>query len=1081
MSGRNKVLMISLVSLVLLGLGACWLLLDPDAGRNRPGASSKAQRSEAAQLSDDDIDRANRGKAGRCGSGGPDTGPVRAGNTAGGTGAGKAGVEGAEDPKTDQPVDSAINPEEVNAAIAGHLLVRVTERTEDRPLPGCNVFFPVRGSKLEAEGGDVKVDASLSGLRKRTNKFGACIWSAAELAKLAGKEPQDPALKGTSVLVTQTGYADLFEPLAIPDLSKGAEVTLKMFSAVRVTGKVRERRGGIVKHIKLDVLQTSGQGAGAPQNRFTVEVDGIGEFAMKVADAFVYRFEVKAAGYAAYTSRDFDFRRDEREVSIILEPARGISGVVTGAGKPVEGAKVSAPNDGMTVFTDAEGKFAFDMVADRIWTNDVILRFSAKGFAPQNKSVLANDHAVKVELLSEGTLVAQVVNSKGDPVPGTSVSCTYIEGQARYPYDNEISDEQGKVKFGGFGEGRVVLTASFEDLASDPVALDVKPGFAAGEAKLLLRTAATVTGRVTSGGSPVMGATVALDGKPATATDADGNYSLGGMQPGDHTVKILNQFPISDEQIRQLPVFTTDGKTFYYLPAERKLKLKLAAQEVVDFDCQAFDAKVDRKITVKISTQPREAVTGVQVTVKPILGAPPAGVEAPKTMLIALDMPEGAKDLALSLLDGVTYELSLVHNRYFTATLSPSALAGVPDGGSIEVTLERAFIIKGYVKDSEGNGLENVGLSKDRNNPWAQGATTDIHGYFEFGQLREDSYLITAFKTAYYQEKVEVKIEGRDPDPLEIKLVGANEIRIVVKDGGTPQAGAHILIYRNDAEGENPDDYKRPFDIGTTDANGEKYINFHWIRNYQIVATLGGKIAYTNFNNVAEVPEREVVIDLETAFTLKGSVIDADSQVALSGVTIRAHAAAGGPPGLEGNFFQVETDSAGNFSASVPSGNFWFYVPQTASHKALSTQGSNVPAGASNIVLQVVVRDDIQGNYAQIISFTTPTQMVAGQPYEVEVQVKNMGSTTWSSAGQQPWRLGSQAPRDNTRWGMGRVPIADGIEVAPKQIYTFRFTVTAPTKAGTYDMQWQMVQDGKEWFGQVTQKLQVTVTPADPG
>ncbi len=43
----------------------------------------------------------------------------------------------------------------------------------------------------------------------------------------------------------------------------------------------------------------------------------------------------------------------------------------------------------------------------------------------------------------------------------------------------------------------------------------------------------------------------------------------------------------------------------------------------------------------------------------------------------------------------------------------------------IEVQLERAFMIKGYVKDSEGNGLEGVGLSKDKNNKWNQTATTD--------------------------------------------------------------------------------------------------------------------------------------------------------------------------------------------------------------------------------------------------------------------------------------------------------------------------------------------------------------------
>lgn len=1078
---RKPILIVALSALVLLGLAAGWLLLSPsEHERGRFGAGDRAARSQGAQA-DDDVVRPN----GKGGGPGTSQGVIRPGQAGPGGGKAGAGPGATDDPAgaegTGETPAAPVDPEEVNAAVPGHLLVRVLDKLEDRPLPGAAVFFPVRGGKLDSEGGDVQVGAAIAPLRKRCNKHGVAIWSAAELEKLKKDQPgDDPA---TSVLVTNIGYADLFEPLAIPDLAKGAEVTLKLYSAIRVTGKVREKRGGAVKFIKIDVLQTSRQGdAAAPQNRFTVTSDGLGEFAMKVADAYTYKFEVKVSGYSPYTSREFDFRRDEREVSIVIEPARGLSGIVTDTGnKPIEGAKVHAPNEVESALTDAEGKFTFDMVRDRIWTNEVLLRVTAKGFAPHERNALANDRDIKIQLQAEGTLTARVVNEKGDAVAGANVACTYIEGRARYPFDAEISDAEGRVRFTGFGEGRVMLTATFENLASDPVTTDVRPGFAAGEAKLVLRTAASITGRVTSGGNPIKGVTISLDGKTTTATDENGAYSLGGIQAGDHTVKVTNQFPIADAQLRQLPVFTTDGVAYYYLPAERKVKLTLAAQQVVDFDCQAFDAKVDRKITVKVTTQPLEPVTAIQVTLKPVLGAPPAGVEPPKTSLFAVDLPEGRVDIPLSLLDGVSYEMTLVHNRYFTATLAPAALADVPDGGSVNVTLERAFIIKGYVKDSQGNGLENVGLSRERNNPWAQNATTDIHGYFEFGQLREDDYLITAFKTGYYQEKKEIKVEGQDPEPITLQMVGANEIRIVVTSNGTPQPGAHVDIYRNDAEGENPDDYKRHFDIGTTDANGVKYINFHWLRNYQIVATHGSEVAFANFNNVANVPEREVVIELEASHTLKGSVIDAETQTVLPGVTLRAHLGPTGNPERDGNFFQVNTDGAGNFTMTVPAGDFWFYVPQTATHKALSTQGNLVPAGSQGHLLQVQVRDDIQGNYAQVLGMSVPTSMVAGQQYEVQVTMRNKGNTTWTSAGGQPWRLGSSAPRDNTRWGMARVPLPDGTEVRPGETYVFTFNVTAPAQAGNHDMQWQMVQDGREWFGQLTQKLKINVTAPSGG
>jgi uncharacterized membrane protein len=116
-----------------------------------------------------------------------------------------------------------------------------------------------------------------------------------------------------------------------------------------------------------------------------------------------------------------------------------------------------------------------------------------------------------------------------------------------------------------------------------------------------------------------------------------------------------------------------------------------------------------------------------------------------------------------------------------------------------------------------------------------------------------------------------------------------------------------------------------------------------------------------------------------------------------------------------------------------------------------------------------------------MISFSTPTTMTAGQDYEVSVTVRNAGSTTWTSAGNKPWRLGSQNPQDNNTWNISRVAIAGGQEVRPGETYTFTFTVKAPATPGQYNMQWRMVQDGVQWFGQFTPNRQVTVVAAAEG
>src|SRR5690606_13859042 len=231
------------------------------------------------------------------------------------------------------------------------------------------------------------------------------------------------------------------------------------------------------------------------------------------------------------------------------------------------------------------------------------------------------------------------------------------------------------------------------------------------------------------------------------------------IKPGKHKLKIVNEYPIADDQIRQLPVFTTDGVNYYYLPKEQNVDLKLGESKVVNFNVEPFNADVDRKITVTVSTNPNEAATGVQVTIKPVFGSPPAGVEAPKVQVLSINLPDGKGELELSLLHGVSYEATFDHARFFQAKLTPESLAGVNDGGVIEVVLQRAFVSKGYVQDSMVAGIESVGLSRDKNNPWSMQASTDIYGYFEFGQLAAGDYTITAFKNSYYQDQVQIKIE----------------------------------------------------------------------------------------------------------------------------------------------------------------------------------------------------------------------------------------------------------------------------------------------------------------------------------
>jgi hypothetical protein len=97
---------------------------------------------------------------------------------------------------------------------------------------------------------------------------------------------------------------------------------------------------------------------------------------------------------------------------------------------------------------------------------------------------------------------------------------------------------------------------------------------------------------------------------------------------------------------------------------------------------------------------------------------------------------------------------------------------------------------------------------------------------------------------------------------------------------------------------------------------------------------------------------------------------------------------------------------------------------------------------------------------AAIVSSTPPTTMAGGAAAEVEVTVRNDGTATWTS----DYRLGAVDDSDPF-FSEGRVFL--DADVPPGASDTFRFTLTAPTIAGTFTSDWRMVHELVRWFGPV--------------
>ncbi|WP_437925287.1 hypothetical protein WMF37_40490 [Sorangium sp. So ce291] len=109
---------------------------------------------------------------------------------------------------------------------------------------------------------------------------------------------------------------------------------------------------------------------------------------------------------------------------------------------------------------------------------------------------------------------------------------------------------------------------------------------------------------------------------------------------------------------------------------------------------------------------------------------------------------------------------------------------------------------------------------------------------------------------------------------------------------------------------------------------------------------------------------------------------------------------------------------------------------------------------------------------ATFISQTIPRSMPAGGTTAVSVTMRNVGTATWTQEGR--YKLGSQDPRDNMRWGASRVALPHA--VPPNAQVTFDFTIHARDIEGPHAFQWQMVQEGVEWFGQLTPNVDVQLS-----
>ena len=157
----------------------------------------------------------------------------------------------------------------------------------------------------------------------------------------------------------------------------------------------------------------------------------------------------------------------------------------------------------------------------------------------------------------------------------------------------------------------------------------------------------------------------------------------------------------------------------------------------------------------------------------------------------------------------------------------------------------------------------------------------------------------------------------------------------------------------------------------------------------------------------------------------------------------------------------------------------WYKFRTFVATGDLSTIGQNLLKAQNSYFGYAPYGDD-----AQFVSQNVPTTVVAGQPFNATVTMKNTGATTWTASGPNPYRLGGSIAYPPGQFNPDAFGTASRTDVptnvSPGNTVQFNVALTAPSTPGTYTFGRQMVWEQKEWFGAYSPPVNFTVVAPTP-
>lgn len=559
-----------------------------------------------------------------------------------------------------------------------------------------------------------------------------------------------------------------------------------------IAGSLVDRDGFIVAGHEVSLLDDA--------SRRTIKTDDQGGFifhGLKAGDRLSLRIESPGCELILINDIKLFPGQTTNLGRLVLRPGGGVRGIVTGGGRPIQGARVTLRGGVMdttgkypelqTTYADAEGLYEFEGVAAGLYA----VEFSAEGRASRftrNVILAAGEvKTVSIDLDGEVAIAGRVEDENGDPVPGAMVGAfDYLE---EFTLEEVKVDESGNFRIGGLHPGYYYVWTRAAGHASAREMLVEAPR---DDLVFTLPVEGVIAGKVvTAAGQAVPRYEIRayrvekelqhtiINMKTAIAiavNDPEGRFTLSGLTTGRYVLEVFTSHyaPGVSGGVEVLAGETTEGVTIklqpggvvagYVLSKETEQPLQGAVVRLVDY----IDGAEAGESLLRSATTDSEGYFKMTGVYPGLLDLHATYMDSPPTL---------ARDVMAE----------------------PLGRNAQPKPTTIYIEVGRG-IVRGRVLDGEGNGARGVPMvlqNKDQIGSFGAGmkTITDGGGYYAFANLPPGPYSVIRLV------KLPAEVVTRTVSVPEGKTVIVNfgaedDLRLfgAVRDGGEPLTGLSVML-----------------------------------------------------------------------------------------------------------------------------------------------------------------------------------------------------------------------------------------------------------------------------------------------